>query len=141
MSLDDSVIVEEVKRQAGVDAVVRRLRYRDSNKQLPVAIVTCKSFEDIALICKSSFYISNKKVQIEAYRSKRNIPTRCYNCQSFGHIAKACMKGKKCERCSESHEGTCSVAVKCANCGLSHKASYKQCPVYVSLLERLTARC
>ena len=140
VSLDESVIAEEVKRQVGINVSVRRLRYRDTNKLMPIAVISCKTFEDLSEICRSSISIANRKVKKEAYRSKRNIPTRCYNCQGFGHIAKACTKEKKCEKCSESHEGSCSGVNRCANCGLCHKASYKKCPVYVSLLERLTAR-
>ncbi|WAQ97643.1 hypothetical protein MAR_030333 [Mya arenaria] len=32
-----------------------------------------------------------------AYRNKRNIPTRCFQCQEFGHIAAICKKVNFCE--------------------------------------------
>ena len=44
---------------------------------------------------------------------------RCYNCQRFGHIAKACNGRRRCARCGEDHEyGQCNhEQPKCFNCG------------------------
>ena len=61
--------------QRGVDVSIRRLRYRDSKKPLPVAVVTCAAHESLAALSKADITIA-KKVRVLSYRSKRNIPVR-----------------------------------------------------------------
>ncbi|WAR07973.1 hypothetical protein MAR_017931 [Mya arenaria] len=49
----------------------------------------------------------NKPKPLHTLRNKRNIPTRCFQCQEFGHIAAICKKVNFCENCAEPHEGKC----------------------------------
>lgn len=60
-------------------------------------------------------------------------PTRCFQCQKFGHGKQSCRGHAKCYRCSEEgHDGlTCDKPVKCSNCNLDHMSSSKECPVYL----------
>ena len=59
-------------------------------------------------------------------------PTRCFQCQKFGHGKQSCRGHAKCYRCSEEgHDDlTCDKPVKCSNCNLDHMSSFKECPVY-----------
>ena len=69
-------------------------------------------------------------------REYRFSPTRCFNCQSFGHISDRCglkLKGKiKCAKCSGDHDSkNCSADdFKCPNCGGAHAAFMRQLPKY-----------
>lgn len=46
---------------------------------------------------------------------------RCFNCQSFNHLAKDCKKIRICVWCGEHHElGHCTKPVKCRNCVLNN---------------------
>lgn len=68
------------------------------------------------------------------YRVREYIPkpTRCFNCQKFGHVAKVCKEKKRCARCSGEHDyGECGEGVrpKCCNCGGGHSAAYWGCEV------------
>ncbi|KAG7197406.1 hypothetical protein KM043_018840 [Ampulex compressa] len=76
--------------------------------------------------------------------------SRCFKCQSYGHIAKHCKAAEEiCKQCSKSgHRGTdCPEADKkavCINCKKSHrefhhKAGSKKCPSHVAALERKAA--
>ena len=58
-------------------------------------------------------------------------PMRCYNCQRFGHIAKACKGRQRCATCGEDHEyGQCNhEQPKCCNCGGNHSVAYGGCEV------------
>ena len=73
-------LISEVEKQTGLSVTVRRLRYRDTGKRMPVAIVMCASFDDLQLLFKSKWSIDKKLVKIVPYQSKRYIPTRCFNC-------------------------------------------------------------
>ena len=139
-SLGEEFVKEEIKKQCGVDVSIRRLRYRDSKKPLPVAVVTCAAHEGLAALFKADITIAKKKVRVVPYRSKRNIPVRCYRCQEYGHIANSCENEERCEKCSESHKGGCKGKIKCYNCKGSHGAGVRDCPVYVNLFVRLTSR-
>ena len=61
-------------------------------------------------------------------------PTRCHQCQGFGHIKAHCRKSSPtCPRCAGPHDfQSCPnlEAPKCANCGGSHSAAYRLCPKY-----------
>ena len=130
----------EVERQTGISVNSRRLRYRDTNRPMPIVLVTCKSKEDLQNIFKSKIVLNKRRVIIKDYQSKKFTPTRCYNCQAFGHIASLCKTEKRCEYCSESHTGSCTEACKCVNCGNHHRASSTSCPVYIAIKERLGSR-
>ena len=139
-SLGEDFVKDEVMKQCGVQVSVRRLRYRDTKKPLPVAVVTCEAHEGLATLFKANIVIAKKKIKVVSYRTKRNIPVRCYRCQEYGHVASRCENEERCEKCSESHKGRCEGKVKCHNCKGNHGAGARDCPVYVNLFERLTAR-
>ena len=107
---------------------------------MPIVIATCESFEDLQKILKSKIILNKKSVKIHAYQSKRYTPTRCYNCQEFGHIAAICKKESRCELCAETHTGLCNREYKCVNCGSRHTSGSKSCPVFESLKARLLSR-
>ena len=138
--LKDEFITLEVKKQIGISVNVRRLKYRDTGKPMPVVIVTCASFEDLQLLFKSKMLLCRKSIRINSYKSKKNTPVRCYNCQEFGHVAAICKNSNKCEYCSEDHSGSCSNECKCVNCGNRHPSSSASCPVFIAIKERLLSR-
>lgn len=58
-------------------------------------------------------------------------PLRCFNCQRFGHVAVACKGKRRCGKCSEDHDfKECKSQIKCCNCGGSHVAAFRGCPVH-----------
>ena len=138
--LHTDTVISEVEKQTGVVVNARRLKYRDTGKPMPIVIITCNSFEDQQTLFKSSIILCKKAVKITSYHSKRGTPTRCYNCQEFGHIAVLCKKDKKCEYCAEEHTGSCTSDLKCVNCGNHHPSSSISCPVFVAIKERLSSR-
>ena len=93
--LSSEFINEEVVKQTGVVVNSKRLRYRDTRKPMPVVVATCKSHEDLQILLKAKISIKKKTVKIVSYQSKRYTPTRCFNCQEFGHIAVYCKKKTK----------------------------------------------
>ena len=140
-AIQSSEVIElETKKQTGLSVSVRRLRYRDSGRCMPIVIVTCKSHGELVSLLKSKIIINKKAVKIVPYQSKRYTPTRCFNCQEYGHIAKLCKKEEKCEKCAESHTGKCTSSYRCINCGSGHPSSSLSCPTFLAIKERLLRR-
>ena len=130
----------QVERQTGISVNSRRLRYRDTNTPMPIVLIICKSKEYLQYIFKSKIVLNKRRVLIKAYQSKKLTPTRCYNCQAFGHIASLCKTEKRCEYCSESHTGYCTEVYICVDCGNLNHANSTSCPVYIAIEERLGGR-
>ncbi|XP_037942515.1 uncharacterized protein LOC119675389 [Teleopsis dalmanni] len=75
---------------------------------------------------------------------KRNFPVQCFNCQEYGHTKSYCKLAKVCVICAKIHssdkcpESKENPAVrKCSNCGDSHTANYRGCPVFTALRLKL----
>jgi hypothetical protein len=74
-------------------------------------------------------YFINQRFKVNPFV---DAPYQCYNCQGFRHGAKDCKGKSKCVRCAGEHKlvdcpHTQNAAVKCANCGQNHAASYGGC--------------
>ena len=122
------------------EVFVRRLKYKDSGKPLRIVIVECGSQKGLHTLLNAKLRFRNSTTVVSIYTSKQRVPTRCYNCQEFSHIAKLCKNKTVCENCGEEHIGKCEKEVKCHNCKGSHKASSRFCPVFLNLLDRLSSR-
>ena len=67
-------------------------------------------------------------------------PTRCFQCQKYGHKAKECRSRTTCPICAGNHTyEECNIRdsyrqqnnAHCPNCNGHHPASYKGCPKYI----------
>ena len=140
------IIVSEAEISDQINTVtrntvhIRRLMYKDSGKPLKIVVVECESIEDLESVQKSKFRFRNCTAIFSNFQSKRQIPTRCFKCQKFSHIAKLCNNNVICENCGKEHIGLCTNETCCTNCQGNHKASYRFCPVYMLLLEKLSQR-
>ena len=70
----------------------------------------------------------------------KKLPTRCFNCNKFGHPKSLCRATKPvCVNCSENHSSDLceSTVKKCCNCGGSHAASDKSCPSFKEIFNEL----
>lgn len=58
-------------------------------------------------------------------------PTRCFNCQKFGHVSSKCNGEKLCPCGLPPHESSpCKQPITCVNCEGIHPANDKNCPKY-----------
>lgn len=59
-------------------------------------------------------------------------PTRCFQCNRFGHVAKHCRGTRCCSKCGgrDHTYDDCSNNKKCVNCNEEHSAAYGGCIIY-----------
>ena len=71
-------------------------------------------------------YIGPYRMRVDTFIPN---PTRCFQCQKFGHGKNQCRGGLVCSRCAKvGHECfDCNNDIKCCNCGEAHMASSKDC--------------
>jgi len=141
--IDTSVDVYDLQEDFGKQGIViqeiRRLTKRHTGKPTQVVKVKCCEHTSQLLI-NSDIVINKKRCCVEKERVVRVI--RCYNCQSFGHLARYCRGVRHCEFCGDSHgeHYRCSGDVQCCNCSGNHPASSVKCPVYRKRYESLTVQ-
>ncbi|KAG8235764.1 hypothetical protein J437_LFUL015386 [Ladona fulva] len=80
-------------------------------------------------------------VKIEKFKPAKG-PPQCQRCQKFGHVDKACKMPAACVKCGLGHlTRECSKPAnekaKCVNCQGEHPASYRGCPFYQTLKNKI----
>ncbi|KAG8236766.1 hypothetical protein J437_LFUL015831 [Ladona fulva] len=86
-------------------------------------------------------YICGFKVRIEKYKPPKG-PPQCHRCQQFSHVDKACSMNARCVKSGLNHLSKDCIKpreeeAKCANCSGGHPASYRGCPTYQRLKEKI----
>ena len=126
-----------VLKACAIDVIdVRRLTNRISGK--PIRVLKFKCLHEFSSqLLENKILVRNSVCFIEKERRVRVI--RCYNCQSFGHLARFCKNNRRCEFCSGFHESDdkCFQQVFCANCSGKHPSFSRTCPAYITRYEML----
>ena len=87
------------------------------------------------IVFPSYLYLGYRRLTVKEFIPH---PVRCYKCQRFGHISKNCRGKQRCPFCGENHsfdECQNKDNKKCSNCGGSHSAGFKGCPIFVKAQE------
>ena len=112
-------------------------RFTDRASKKPFPIVSLETSTDIAnTLLQQGIQLLDRNYTCEPHYKS---PTRCFNCQKFGHIKANCIKKTTCQTCAEDHNSTKCTAShnKCANCNLDHPAHSKLCPTYNSIFRKI----
>lgn len=151
-------------REAALEAIVRENAYLGDPKYAVDKLENLqwmsrksspppgKSYSSLVLFFKESASANNaiengialngRLLRAERFRS---LPTQCYNCHHFGHIARYCKNRPSCGHCAGPHatttcrcpsENACvdlsqcnHIPPKCTLCKGPHRASSRDCPV------------
>ena len=129
-NVEEDVSVEQITHEFGIPAtrIIRRVRGE--------SIVTKQVILYFNGAIPEIIYFGWKRYRVALYIPN---PTRCYNCQKFGHKANQCRSTVKCPICSGRHSFANCDAQKndedkqkavCPNCNGEHPASYRGCRKY-----------
>lgn len=133
----DEILESLTDQNLNVESV-RQMSKKEGDKKIPfpIYVVTFKAgtvLQEVLGTRKVCEYLA----KWEKYKNSEGV-TQCYKCQSFGHTAPNCNKLPKCVRCTEQHNvKECPLSKeqeelhRCANCNGNHRASNRQCPIYV----------
>jgi Zinc knuckle len=130
--MTEEEITEELKRSTHflVTKVTRINRTNVKGEKIPTNSVI---IEFSGLVLPRSVGIYNVSRRVDVYVSK---PTLCYNCQTYGHIARQCNSSRPvCGYCSERHntadctQQTDNAKPTCINCKGPHRPNSMECPV------------
>ena len=137
--LSEDEIKCDIKSNYQVEVSIKRLRYRSNRLNRPIIKITSDR-ETIQSWQKNGIALNKRLYPCEPIQ--KDTPTRCFNCQRFGHIAKFCRSEKRCEQCSEKHSTLdCPKnSTKCCNCSQEHPASSLDCPHYISRTQEIIKR-
>jgi hypothetical protein len=137
--IDLNIPIEEIESEINdpikiVDKIYRLKKYdKEKKMKIETTTVIIEYNNNIQAQLPTFMYLGYQKFTIKKFIP---YPTRCYNCQMFGHTAANCRSRKKCSYCAENHNyQECSKKEeenkqKCANCGQDHSAAYKGCEVF-----------
>ena len=138
--IPDSTILNDIQSQYKSCKEVTRFVSK-SGKTMPIVKAIFTDSKEVTSILEAGVFIGNLFIQPEHYQPKKQ-PTRCYNCQRFGHTARDCKKPSACAKCSESHatrDCTHTENIKkCVNCAsVDHHTYDKSCPKYIDIYNKI----
>ena len=126
----DEEIREDLVKRYKTEITVRRIINSHTKTTYPVVKITLPKALGNQLL-NQGVIIYDSYYHCETLIS--NIPTRCFKCQKFGHIARHCYNQLRCALCAGNHskEDCTSKDHKCANCNKDHCAHSKDCEIYI----------
>lgn len=114
----------------------------------PLGIIKLSTLKQIRFVAHCS-------VDWDFYSPRKFGPTRCHNCNMFGHGISQCQMQTKCPVCAEGHKiDECpnvddngnlkdGCKLKCSNCKGEHAVTHENCPKlieYLQIQERIAAK-
>ncbi|KUL82055.1 hypothetical protein ZTR_10680 [Talaromyces verruculosus] len=122
---------------------IRMIRWLSGGKAYGSMVVYLAKENDAkALLNRRLVNVGGEVVFSEVFRYQLR-PTRCHNCQQYGHKAARCRNPTTCERCTGPHVAAhCnSEHRRCASCQKDgHGASDRQCDTWIREMEKANLR-
>jgi hypothetical protein len=125
VGIDENTILNELKAQRVIEIKNIMARKESELKPSPLHILTFNS-----VLLPENIFVGYLRVSVRPHIPN---PIRCLRCQRFGHVQHTCERPHVCPNCSKSDEHgdkPCDREVKCLNCGGSHPAWSRDCPVW-----------
>ena len=135
--ISEAKILNEVKDEYSKCTKVQR--FIKNGTLLPVVLLQFNDENQFSKAIDNGVTIDLMHFQLQEYIPRR-LPTRCFRCQQFGHIASFCKNKPKCVNCGGDHDSTqCNdgANLQRINCHQDHRASDKKCPKFRDLYNKL----
>ena len=132
VGVPEAVTPAEICAELGTKAAIRLHKGQGQKKVPTTAVLLLFSNPP-----PDNIYLGFSRFKIREYHPT---PTRCFNCQRYGHMAKTCRREEVCASCGGHHEfAQCDATnpKRCANCGGRHSAGYRGCPKYTEIKQTL----
>ena len=138
VSISESDLLNSISEQYSSCKSVKR--FIKNGTALQVIQVAFDAITDFDAILENGVFIDSLFLTCDKFVQLRQ-PTRCFNCNSFGHTASNCRGKTTCGKCGNSHRTTeCESDIKkCKNCDGPHAAFDKRCPRYIELLNKMNS--
>lgn len=116
----------------GVTGVMKAFWLSKGNKPTGSMVVFLTNAEEAHRMVENRLVKIGGQVAFAGEFQKVARPTRCYNCNQYGHYQSRCVHNTTCGKCSRDHRtDTCTaMELKCPACGEAHAATDPGCPVY-----------
>lgn len=144
MDTDENDLLPELAKNKIVPTNIRQIVPKKQRYAGQVLYVLTFPINQVKMaILRQCKYLCLIKVEWDHYIPKKYGPTRCHNCQRFGHGSRNCGLPTRCAVCAADHSiEVCPMVgedghlkadctTKCANCGANHVSSFTKCPKYI----------
>ena len=132
--MSPSLLESDIKNdiQSQFTSCTEVTRFMKNGNPMPLVKVTFADSLDVTQILANGVYIGSLFNRPESYIPIKR-PTRCFNCNCYGHTANLCKQKSVCCKCSGHHKSSSCTSdiIKCANCKGNHTAYDKTCPIYL----------
>lgn len=137
-SIPENEILNSIQTQYKSCLTVKRFMRNAS--PMPVIQVNFSTSEDCQSIIANGLRLTNLFLMAEKFIQMKQ-PTRCFNCNGYGHTAAWCKTKTRCGKCADDHKtNECTNSLKkCSNCNNNHHAFDKNCPMFISKLEKINS--
>ncbi|KAE9401734.1 hypothetical protein BT96DRAFT_775378, partial [Gymnopus androsaceus JB14] len=125
----------------------KSIQNRSANQTVASLLVYLTDPNAANTLLVSGVLVEGKRVQTAKAIKEE---TRCYHCQTFGHMTNGCPRLKQdgndvptCGKCSERHHTRecVSETLKCTNCKEEgHASNDRTCPIFIQKCEALNKR-
>ncbi|VDH97606.1 Hypothetical predicted protein [Mytilus galloprovincialis] len=118
---------------------VKRKKYRDTGKLMPVVKITFTDHEEVKKAITSKGYCHPGTTTYSKFQAEQPVKVvRCYNCNKFGHIGKRCLNIATCSNCGKENckIKDCKNTPCCVNCGNIHQATSTKCEKYLEIINK-----
>ena len=113
-------------------------RFIKNGTPLQVVQVSFAALSDFNAILQDGVFLDSLFLTVDKFVQLKQ-PTRCFNCNAFGHTASNCKGKTVCGKCADGHKTSeCSFTTKkCKNCLGAHASYDRNCPRYLELLNKM----
>lgn len=130
---------KEIGEENAVEVVKMRWLSGPSTKTYGSIVVYLAKAVDAQALLERQIMDFKGEAGFTGHFERRQLPSRCFKCQQYGHQEARCTHDVVCCRCAEKghQQPNCSSReMKCAACGGPHMSSDRGCRVYRDLLRK-----